>query len=245
MKMAFQKGLLPLGAMLVVAVASALAPARAGADPVPTVTFAAPAPDAVFTGAQAISLQVTAVDSNGIRNVQILAGDRPLCLDTVAPFLCTFTPTAEDLGSVTFVAIATNGVGAQAIAVRTVHVNPTRPLGLTMRTSVRRQGRSQDKLLTSGVLRLPPGDFPSFCGQGAVQVQYSYGATHSFFLAYVNRQCRFSTPVVLINGAGSAVKRVLVQALFLGSRSLTGSSPLRQLVSLTRRTPGKGAARKH
>jgi len=220
--------------------AAILAPAMAGADPVPAVAFTAPAPGAVFTGAQAIQLQVSAVDSSGIRTVQILVGEQSLCLDTTAPYTCTFTPTAEDLGNVTFVAVATNGVGGQAIAVRTVHVNPTRPLGLTMRTAVR-HGRSQDRLLTTGTLRLPVGDAPSFCGQGAVQVQYSYGQTKTSFLAYVNAQCRFSVPVVPV---ASSVKTVLLQARFLGSRSLTGSSPLQQLVSLHGQAPRKGKANK-
>jgi len=230
----FQTGLL-MGAALV----AILLPGAAGADPVPTVAFTAPAPDAVFTGAQAISLQVTAVDSSGIRTVQILAGDQPLCLDTAPPYVCTFTPTAEDLGNVTFVAVAINGNGGQAIAVRTVHVNPTRPLGLTVHAGVSRHGASQDRLLSSGTLRLPPGDYPSFCGQGAVQVQYSYGSTHLSFLAYINGQCRFSVSPVLIQGPGSLVKRVVLQARFLGSRSLTGTSPLRQLVSLSGHAPGK------
>lgn len=222
------------------ALAAFLAPAMAGADQVPTVAFTGPAPATVFTGAQAIQLQVSAVDSSGIRTVQILVGEQSLCLDTSAPYTCSFTPTAEDLGNVTFVTIATNGAGAQAIAVRTVHVNPTRPLGLTMRTAVRR-GRSQDRLLSTGTLRLPVGDAPSFCGQGAVQVLYSYGPTKASFLAYVNAQCRFSVPVVAVAGS---VKTVLLQARFLGSRSLTGSSPLQQLVSLHGHAPRTGKAKK-
>jgi hypothetical protein len=224
-----------------IALAAFLAPAMAGADTVPTVAFTSPAPATVFTGAQAIQLQVSAVDSSGIRSVQILVGEQSLCLDTTAPYTCSFTPTAEDLGNVTFVAIATNGAGGQAIAVRTVHVNPTRPLGLTMRTAVSRRGRSQDRLLTTGTLRLPVGDTPSFCGQGAVQVQYSYGLTRASFLAYVNAQCRFSVPAVPVAGA---VKTVLLQARFLGSRSLTGSSPLQQLVSLHGHAPRTGKAKK-
>ncbi len=222
------------------ALASVLAPAMAGADPVPTVSFTEPTPGAVFTGAQAVPLQVSAGDSSGIRTVQILVGEQSLCLDTSAPYTCSFTPTAEDLGNVTFVAIATNGLGGQAIAVRTVHVNPTRPLGLTMRTAVGRRG-SQDRLQTTGTLRLPPGDTPSFCGQGAVQVQYSYGQTKAFFLAYVNSQCRFSLPAVPV---ASSVKTVLLQARFLGSRSLIGSSPLQQLVSLHGHAPKTSKAKK-
>lgn len=222
------------------ALAAFLAPAMAWADQVPTVAFTGPAPATVFTGAQAIQLQVSAVDSSGIRTVQILVGEQSLCLDTSAPYTCSFTPTAEDLGNVTFVAIATNGAGGQAIAVRTVHVNPTRPLGLTMRTTVSRRGRSQDRLLSTGTLRLPAGDTPSFCGQGAVQVLYS-GPTKASFLAYVNAQCRFSVPVVAV---ASSVKTVLLQARFLGSRSLTGSSPLQQLVSLHGHAPRTGKAKK-
>jgi hypothetical protein len=199
------------------------------------VTFLAPQPGAVFTGADVISLQVSVSGSSGIRVVQILDGERLLCTDTSAPYTCMFTPSADELGSVTFVADAIDSAGAQTLAVRTVQVGPTKPLGLSLRTRVAAV-RSGSRLVTSGTLRLPSVATPSFCNQGAVQIEYSYGHSRFFDLAYVNALCHFSTPTVLIRGGGKSVKAVVVQARFLGSRSLTGSALLQRLVSLRRHT---------
>jgi Bacterial Ig domain len=232
-----------LGCVLGVVLIGAL-PAMTSADPVPSVTFLAPQSGAVFTGANVISLQVSATDSSGIRVVEILNGERLLCTDTSAPYACTFTPSANEIGSVTFVADAINSAGAQALAVRTVQVGPTRPLGLSLQNHVTTV-RAGSKVATSGTLRLPPIATPSFCNQGAVQIEYSYGHSRSFYLAYVNAQCHFSTPATLIRGGGKSMKAVAIQARFLGSRSLIGTALLRQLVSLRlRRHTTRGSAGK-
>jgi hypothetical protein len=207
-------------------------PALASADAVPSVVFLSPQAGAAFTGADTITLQVSATDSSGVRDVQIFDGERLLCVDTAAPYVCTFTPTASDIGSITFVAAAMNTAGAQALAVRTVQITPSKPLGLSLYTHVSGGGRSAVKLATGGTLRLPPTDVPSFCGQGAVQIEYIYGHSRFFYLAYVDGQCHFAAPVVHIRGGRPAVKTVLVQARFLGSRSLIGSALLGHLVSL-------------
>jgi hypothetical protein len=227
---------LAMGALLVGAL-----PACASADAVPSVVFLSPQSGAAFTGADTITLQVSATDSSGVRVVQIYDGERLLCVDTAAPYVCTFTPTASDIGNVTFVAAAINTAGAQALAVRTVQISPSKPLGLSLYTRVSGGGRAASKLATGGTLRLPPTDVPSFCGQGAVQIEYIYGHTHFFYLAYVDRQCRFAAPGVRIP---RAVKAVLVQARFLGSRSLIGSALLGHLVSL-RANSGRGRDSKH
>jgi Bacterial Ig domain len=216
-------------------------PALASADAVPSVVFLSPQAGAAFTGADTITLQVSATDSSGVRVVQIYDGERLLCVDSTAPYACTFTPTASDIGNVTFVAAAINTAGAQALAVRTVQISPSKPLGVSLYTHVAAGGRAASKLATGGTLRLPPADVPSFCGQGAVQIEYIYGHTHFFYLAYVDRQCRFVAPAVRIP---RAVKTVLVQARFLGSRSLIGSALLGHLVSL-RANSGRGRDSKH
>jgi hypothetical protein len=219
-------------------------PAVASAASVPSVAFMSPSPGASFNGADTISLQVSATDPSGIRLVQIYDGERLLCVDTAAPYVCAFTPTAQDIGNVTFVADAINTAGAQALAVRTVQIGPSKPLGLSLYTRVVRAGGSGSRLSTGGTLRLPPTDFPSFCGQGAVQIEYSYGHRHFFYLAYVNAQCRFTAPAVFIRGGRNSVTTVLVQARFLGSRSLVGSSLLQHLVSLRRSVGGGSAAKR-
>jgi Bacterial Ig domain len=210
---------------------TAALPRVASADAVPSVAFISPEPGATFTGADRITLQVSATDSTGVRAVQIFDGERLLCVDTAAPYTCTFTPTASDIGNVTFVAAAINTAGAQALAVRTVHINPSKPLGLSLYTRVS-GGRSARKLTTGGTLRLPPADVPSFCGQGAVQIEYIYDHSRFFYLAYVDGRCHFAAPAVRIRGGRFPVKTVLVQARFLGSRSLIGSAQLGHLVSL-------------
>jgi hypothetical protein len=218
---------LATGALLIGAL-----PALASADAVPSVVFLSPQSGAVFTGADTITLQVSATDSSGVRAVQIFDGERLLCVDTSAPYTCTFTPTASDIGNITFVASAINTAGAQALAVRTVQITPSKPLGLSLYTHVSGGGKAAVKLATGGTLRLPPTDVPSFCGQGAVQIEYIYAHSHFFYLAYVNGQCHFAAPVVRIPAGRPLVKAVLVQARFLGSRSLIGSALLGHLVSL-------------
>ena len=227
---------LAVGALLIGAL-----PAFASADAVPSVVFLSPQSGATFTGADRITLQVSATDSSGVRVVQIFDGERLLCVDTTAPYTCTFTPTASDIGNVTFVASATNTAGAQALAVRTVQISPSKPLGLSLYTHVSGGGRAGSKLTTGGTLRLPPADVPSFCGQGAVQIEYIYNHSRFFYLAYVDGQCRFAAPSVRIP---HAVKAVLVQARFLGSRSLIGSALLGHLV-LLRANSGRGRDSKH
>jgi hypothetical protein len=219
-------------------------PAAGSADSVPSVAFLSPAPGAQFNGAETITLQVSATDSSGIRLVQIFDGERLLCVDTAAPYVCTFTPTANDIGSVTFVAAAVNTAGAQALAVRTVQISPTKPLGLSLYTHVTGAGRSETTLASGGTLLLPPTDVPSFCGQGAVQIEYIYGRSRFFHLAYIDAQCHFVAPAVRIRGLGHSATAVLVQARFLGSRSLIGSALLQHLVSLRRNERG-GRTSKH
>jgi hypothetical protein len=242
MKLIDLRGSLPIGLALGVLLLGAL-PVVASADSVPSVAFLSPSPGASFNGAETISLQVSATDPSGIRLVQVYDGERLLCVDTTAPYVCAFTPTAADIGNATFVAAAINTSGAQALAVRTVQIAPSKPLGLSLYTHVVRDGRSGSKLSTGGTLRLPPTDVPSFCGQGAVQIEYSYSHRRFFYLAYVNAQCRFTAPMVLVRGGGSSVKTVLVQARFLGSRSLVGSSLLQHLVSLRSNAGGRSAAK--
>jgi Big-like domain-containing protein len=226
----------PRGTLLIGLAAGALStgalPALASADAVPSVVFLSPQAGAAFTGADTITLKVSATDSSGVRVVQVFDGERLLCVDTAAPYACTFTPTASDIGNVTFVAAAINTAGAQALAVRTVQIAPSKPLGLSLYTHVSGGGRAGSKLLSGGTLRLPATDVPSFCGQGAVQIEYIYGHSRLFYLAYVDGQCHFAAPAVRIRGGRPAVKAVLVRARFLGSRSLIGSALLGHLVSL-------------
>ena len=219
------RGSLLIGLILVALLVGAM-PSAASAESVPSVAFLSPSPGASFNGADTISLSVSATDPSGIRLVRIYSGERLLCVDTAAPYVCVFTPTAEDIGNITFVAAAVNTTGAQALAVRTVQIGPSKPLGLSLYTRVTRAGRSGSRLAVGGTLRLPPTDVPTFCGQGAVQIEYSYGHRRFFDLAYVDGQCHFTAPTVLVRGGGSSVKNALVQARFLGSRSLIGSSLL-------------------
>jgi hypothetical protein len=242
MKRIVLRGPLLIGLALSAPLVGAL-PVAANAESVPSVAFLSPSPGASFNGADTISLQVSATDPSGIRLVQIYSGESLLCVDTTPPYTCTFTPTAADIGNVTFVAAAINTAGAQALAVRTVQIGPSKPLGLSLYTRVARDGRAGSRLSIGGTLRLAPTDIPSFCGQGAVQIEYSYVNRRFYYLAYVDAQCRFVAPAVLIRGGGSSVKAVLVQARFLGSRSLIGSSLLQHLISLRKDNGGRSATK--
>ena len=69
-----------------------------------------------------------------------------------APYECAFRPTAGDVGRTTLVAVATDGAGQTAVALRTATVARFTPRGLSAKTT--RRGL---RFTTRGVLRMPAG----------------------------------------------------------------------------------------
>lgn len=91
---------------------------------------------------------VAADDDRGIASVQFLLGDRVVCTDAVAPYTCSPAVTVGDVGNNALVAIAADGAGQTATAVRTFRVDRFKPRSVALRV----RGR-----VASGKLTLPQG----------------------------------------------------------------------------------------
>ncbi|MDA0182973.1 Ig-like domain-containing protein [Solirubrobacter phytolaccae] len=78
-------------------------------------------------------LGVSVEDDRGIASVRWLDDDRVICVDTVAPYDCAFTPTAGDVGRNTLTAIATDSSGQTAAVTTTKTVARFKATAITLR----------------------------------------------------------------------------------------------------------------
>ena len=93
-------------------------------DAQPGISWVTPASDGLtLPTTSATRLAVDVTDDRGIAQVIFLAGNRVLCTDTVAPFECDFTPTGDDVGETTLVAIAVDTAQQTTVALRYVELN--------------------------------------------------------------------------------------------------------------------------
>ena len=98
------------------------------------------------------ALEVTASDDRGVASVRFSAGEQTLCTDTTAPYTCDFRPGVGDVGRKTIVAVAVDGAGQTATAIRTLVVPRLKPRSVSL--TVKRQGR---RFVATGKVTLPRG----------------------------------------------------------------------------------------
>jgi hypothetical protein len=175
-------------------------------DAPPSVSFTSPADGARLTGTPTLS--AVAADDRGVASVRFLAGERVLCTDTTAPYACAFRPTAADVGRMTLVAVATDGAGQTATALRGVRVNRIAPRSVTARSTRR---------TTTGRVRLPTGvTAKQACGSGRVSVQVRAGRkTLSTRRVKLSGSCTFVSRHRIARGG-----RLRVRVRFLGNAVL-------------------------
>jgi Ca2+-binding RTX toxin-like protein len=102
-------------------------------DAPPAVSFSAPAAGAVLPADRPTALTVNATDDRGVAAVRFYDGDRLACEADTAPFSCPYQPHGDDVGRVTLVAVAVDGSGQTASAVRALTVTRfSAPLTLTL-----------------------------------------------------------------------------------------------------------------
>jgi hypothetical protein len=141
-----------------------------------------------------------------------MAGARLLCTATTAPYTCAFPLTGTDVGRATLIAVATDGAGQTASAVRGVRVRRFTPSSVTART--KRHGL---RVAASGRVRLPKGvTAKQACGSGLVSVQLQAARkTISSRRVPLSRSCTFrSSPRIARHG------RLKVRVRFLGNTVL-------------------------
>ena len=101
-------------------------------------TLRGPRPrDASLSANAATTLSVSAADDRGVAKVQFFDDDRLVCEVIAAPYNCAYQPRGGDVGRNTLIAVATDGAGQTASAVRAVTSAASRP-----RTSRSRSGRA-------------------------------------------------------------------------------------------------------
>jgi hypothetical protein len=185
-------------------------PAPPADDAPPSVAFTGPADGARLSGTP--TLTADAADDRGVASVRFMAGARVLCTDTTAPYACPFPLTGADVGRATLVAVATDGAGQTATAVRGVRVRRFTPSSVTARTK-----RSGARVTTTGRVRLPKGvTAKQACASGLVSVQLvAARKTISTRRAQLSRSCTFRSSRRVARGG--ALK---VRVRFLGNTAL-------------------------
>lgn len=170
--------------------------ANAPEDRPPSVAFTSPAENALLP-ASGTTLTAAATDDRGVANVRFIDDNQTVCVDSSAPFTCAYRPGAGDVGRNTLVAIATDGSGQTAAAIRTVRVNLFVPRSLSSRVSPTRDRRASYRFTTRGTLSLPtPITKAQGCRSGQVSVQVKRGKTTlSTRRANLRRDCTYSTTV--------------------------------------------------
>ena len=143
-------------------------------DKAPLVAWSTPASGSRLSNTSANALAATASDDKGIASVQFLDDERTLCSDTTAPYTCDYRPQGDDVGRNTLVAVAIDGSGQTASAVRAVVV-PRFAGTLSARTTPRRDARAPYRFTTTGRLTLPSGVTPAQGCRGTITVQFKAG----------------------------------------------------------------------
>jgi hypothetical protein len=131
-----------------------------------------------------------------VARVEFLDDDQLVCTATAAPFACAYQPAADDVGSDTLVAVATDSAGQTATAVRVVRVDLfTAPL--SARVTPARDTRAPFRFRTSGRLTLPPPlTSTQVCTAGQVGVQIKTGSrTLSTRRVNLRRDCTYVSTV--------------------------------------------------
>lgn len=187
-------------------------------DRPPTVTFTAPAANALVRSPATVSANAT--DDKGIASVRFSVGDRVVCTDTTAPYSCAAAFTGADVGRNSLFAVATDTAGQTGSAVRVVRVDRFTPKRVSAKVSPTRDRRAPYRFRTSGTVSLPTGvTRAQACGDGVVSVQVKRGSTTlSTRRVTLSRTCTYSSTVSFANRRrlGSS-GRLKITARFLGN----------------------------
>jgi len=190
-------------------------------DRAPTVKFSQPVagpglPTPRLTSAGPTTIAADAADDRGLASVVFSAGSRVLCTVTAAPFQCPFQPQAQDVGTTTLIARATDIAGLTATDVRDVQVDSFQPSAITMRVRNRRDRRAPYRFSVSGGLQLPAGVTPAeVCFGGSVLVTAKSGRREENETAQISRNCTYRLSILT-----QRARRISLTAQFAGNRFL-------------------------
>lgn len=183
-------------------------------DLAPTVRIDKPAASALLDPRLVTVIGATATDDVAVASVTFLVGTRTLCVDTVAPYACSWKPVETDVGSRVLTVTARDGAGRQASATRTVTVNRFKP---AIKVAVAKVAGG--KIRAVGTLLLPAGTTVRNSCNGAVTVRFKTGTKIRLVkttVKIVGSRCTFATtPMAKPRGTTT------VTAKFAGNRYLS------------------------
>jgi hypothetical protein len=183
-------------------------------DAAPSVTLTSPTGPAALDPRLATVLGATAADDVSVSSVSFLVGARTVCVDATAPYGCSWKPTEKEVGAQVVTAIARDGGGQEARAVRSVVVAKFRP---ALRVALAKVKKT--KVRASGSLLLPAGTTAAYSCSGTVTVHLRVGRKTRNVRTAVKRSgtaCVFATGA-LPRGKGP----VKVTASYGGNRVLS------------------------
>jgi Ca2+-binding RTX toxin-like protein len=162
-------------------------------DAPPTVAFASPAEGATLPGAPSV-VKITAGDDKGVSQVILLDDGKTVGSDTTAPYEITYSPTADDVGRNTLVAIAVDGSQQATSAVRAVNVGRFAPASVSETVSPARDRTRPFRFTVAGTIRMPAGVTKAQgCGSGTVTVTGKRGSRTVYTRASrIRKDCTFS-----------------------------------------------------
>jgi hypothetical protein len=169
-------------------------------------------------------LSVNAADDRGLSKVQFFDDDRVICEVTAAPFNCGYQPRGADVGRNTLVAVAYDGAGQTASAVRAITVRRFKPRSLSLSLKPRRDRKRPYSFTLTGKVSRPDLVSPSQgCGDAIVTLSAKRGKKR-----LTSKRVRVSSRTCGYRGTFKFSKRpssrVRFQAKFGGSETLSTAS---------------------
>jgi hypothetical protein len=195
-------------------------------DRPPTVTFTGPAEGTAISPSSPPRLTADASDDRGVARVAFLDDGKVVCTDETAPYDCAYTPTGDDVGRDTLIAIAQDGAGQTAVAFRGVTVARFDPK-LTARTTPKRDRKRPYRYTTTGSVLLPSGVSPGqACAGGSVAIEFRAGKLRLPQTATLRSDCSFRTSIAFPSRRALGNGRITVTAKF-GGNSVLGTAKAR------------------
>jgi hypothetical protein len=172
-------------------------------------------------------LTADASDDRGIARVGFLDDGKVVCTDDTPPYDCAYTPSGDDVGRNTLIAIAVDGAGQTAVDFRAVRVGRFDPK-LTARTTPRRDRRRPYRYTTTGTVVLPAGVTPAqACADGgSIAIEFRAGKLRLPQTASLRPDCTFRSSIAFPSRRSLGRGRLAISAKF-GGNSVLGTAKAR------------------
>ena len=167
-------------------------PADTPEDAPPAVQFTGPAANSKVSAPAGTTLSANATDDKGVAQVAFVDADGVICTDTTAPYSCQYTPTGDDVGKNTIIAVASDAAGQTGTDSRRLNVGRFRTEAVSLAASPRRDASAPYRFTLSGTITLPDGVTARQGCRGTVVLRLTRGGKSAAATnAPVGRDCRY------------------------------------------------------